>query len=205
MLGEKDIYYTIKQSSLGSIYKDKGSKFIGYAFPVSTEDEVKSFLERLKKEHYAARHWCYAWRLGVENMHYRANDDGEPSNSAGKPIYGQILSKNLTNILVVVVRYYGGINLGVGGLIKAYKTAAQYCLEEAIIEKKTLMVNFALRTDYAHLNLAMRFIKEHHLKVITQKLDILCEINVEVKKSESLKMEQLLLSLPSINFTISKL
>jgi len=201
---EKDIYYTINQSSVGSVYKNKGSKFLGFAYPIFSEDEIKPLIGALKKEHHAARHWCYAWRLGVENINYRTNDDGEPSNSAGKPIYGLLLSKKVTNILIVVVRYYGGINLGVGGLVQAYKTAAQYCLEAAIIEKKTLMVTINLSTDYGHLNLAMRFIKEHNLKVIKQRLDMSCKFMVEVRKSEAQKIEQLLLALPSINFIISK-
>jgi len=199
---EADVYYTVAKPFVGSVYKDRGSKFIGYIFPIMSKDEVKPLLEILKKEHHAARHWCYAWQLGVEKITYRANDDGEPSNSAGKPIYGQIQSKNITNILVVVVRYYGGINLGVGGLIQAYKTAVQYCLDEANIVQKILKVNYILTTNYAHLNLVMRFIKEHKLKVINQTMEMSCKFEVAARKSEVKKIEQLLKSLNGVDFTI---
>lgn len=199
---DADVYYTVAKPFIGSLYKDKGSKFIGYAFPIISKDEVKPLLDTLKKEHHAARHWCYAWQLGVEKISYRANDDGEPGNSAGKPIYGQIQSKKLTNILVVVVRYYGGINLGVGGLIQAYKTAAYNCLNQADIVKKFLMVNFSLTTDYANLNLAMRFIKEHKLKVISQTMEMTCKFEITVIKSEAKKIKQLLTSLHGVDFTI---
>jgi len=199
---EEDIFYTIDKPFVGSVYKDKSSKFIGYAYPINSEGKVKPILDSLKKEHHAARHWCYAWQLGVEKVTYRANDDGEPSNSAGKPIYGQILSKNVTNILVVVVRYYGGINLGVGGLMQAYKTSAKNCLDEATIVQKVLKVNFNLTTDYTHLNLAMRFIKEHKLEIINQTLEMDCNFKVAVRKSEAIKIEELLISLHGVDFTI---
>ena len=120
----KDTYKTIESSTEAILFKEKNSKFFGYAYPVSTEEDVKLHLETLKKEHHAAQHCCYAYQLGTETIHYRTNDDGEPSNSEGIPIYGQIQSYNLTNILIVVVRYFGGIKLGVGGLINAYKTNA---------------------------------------------------------------------------------
>ena len=130
-----DSFYTIKSSASG-IYKDRGSKFIGYAFPVSSEEEIKQHLSNLKKDHIGARHFCYAWRLGVGGQAWRLNDDGEPNNSAGKPIYSQILSKNLTNVLIVVVRYFGGTLLGVGGLVNAYKSAAaETLLATEIIEE----------------------------------------------------------------------
>jgi len=199
---DADVYYTINKPCKGSIYKDKGSKFIGYAYPITLENEVKPLLDSLKKEHHAARHLCYAWQLGIEKIIYRANDDGEPSNSAGKPIYGQIKSKNLTNILLIVVRYYGGINLGVGGLIQAYKTTAQNCLSKVDIVQKVLKVNFNLTTDYAHLNLVMRFIKEHNLKIIRQVLEINCKFKVGVRKTEVKKIEKLLKSMHGIDFKI---
>ena len=121
-----DEYKTLANPSAEVIFKDRGSKFLGYAYPISSEKEVAPIISKLKEKHHKARHWCYAWRLGVDVVSFRANDDGEPNNSAGQPIYGQILSNDVTNILLVVVRYFGGTKLGVGGLISAYKTAAQY-------------------------------------------------------------------------------
>ncbi len=187
-----DVYFTIETQTCGPIFKDKGSKFLGFAFPISSEDDVKPFIDNLKKEHHAARHWCYAWQLGVETINYRTNDDGEPSNSAGKPIYGQILSKNLTNILVVVVRYYGGINLGVGGLMQAYKTATQYCLEQAEIVEKTLQMEFILKFDYKELNKVMRLIKENHLTIISQSMEMICEFKLSIRKKEANIIESIL-------------
>ena len=132
----QDTYKTITNPSKEAIFKDKGSKFLGFAFPLQHENQVKEIVDRLKKDHYKARHWCYAWQLGTDVIQFRVNDDGEPNNSAGQPIYGQILSKELTNVLIVVVRYFGGIKLGVGGLVNAYKTAAQLALESSHITTK---------------------------------------------------------------------
>ena len=129
----KDTYKTIEISVENILFKEKNSKFFGFAFPVTSEIEVKTHLENLKAEHFSARHWCYAYQIGTENIKFRANDDGEPSNSAGMPIYGQIQSFEITNVLVVVVRYFGGVKLGVGGLISAYKNTAQLTLDEATI------------------------------------------------------------------------
>ena len=155
----KDTYNTITSPSKEVIFKDRGSKFYGYAFPVKTEVEIKEHIENLKKSHFNARHWCYAWQLGKEYNQYRANDDGEPSNSAGMPIYGQLQSFNLTNTLIVVVRYFGGTKLGVGGLIQAYKTAAQWALEESKIIEKTIDVHFKLLFDYPEMNIVIRILK----------------------------------------------
>ena len=133
----KDTYKTITDASEETLFKEKNSKFFGYAFPIQNEDDVKSHLETIKKQHHSARHWCYAYQIGNRTIFsYRANDDGEPNNSAGMPIYGQIQSFDVTNILIVVVRYFGGVKLGVGGLINAYKTSAQLALESSkIIDK----------------------------------------------------------------------
>lgn len=200
-----DVYFTIEKPTCGAIFKDKGSKFLGFAFPISSEDDVKPLIDNLKKEHHAARHWCYAWQLGVKTINYRANDDGEPSNSAGKPIYGQILAKNLTNILMVVVRYYGGINLGVGGLIQAYKTAAQYCLDQAGIVEKTLQVEFLIKFNYNELNKVMRFIKENHLTIISQSMEMICEFKLSIRKKEAKKIETILNNFQNVNYTILNL
>ena len=155
---EKDTYKTITKPSKEILFKDKNSKFFGYAFPVTTEIEVKKYLDYLKKEHYNARHWCYAYQIGKKEPHiiFRVNDDGEPNNSAGMPIYGQIQSYEVTNILIVVVRYFGGTKLGVSGLINAYKTAANLSLEQSRIVKKTINVNYLITFDYKNMNKVMR-------------------------------------------------
>ncbi len=173
------------------MYKDKGSKFIGYSFPILSEEEAKSHILDLKKKHHAARHWCYAWRIGVKNKQYRVNDDGEPSNTAGQPIYGQILSKDVTNILVVVVRYYGGINLGVGGLITAYKTTAKLILEESAIIQKTIKVNFQINFEYVDMNKVMKIIKDQKLTILKQHMELNCEFIVEVRESNASKIMQM--------------
>ena len=180
-----DTYKTIEQASTEILFKEKNSKFYGYAFPVISEEEVKAHLERLKKEHFSARHWCYAYQIGTEKIQYRANDDGEPNNSAGMPIYGQIQSFEVTNILVVVVRYFGGVKLGVGGLISAYKTAAQMALEDAEIVVKTIDKHFTLVFSYAHMNKVMRIIKEKNLTIVSQKMELDCEIVVATRKKNA--------------------
>lgn len=179
----KDTYKTIAQPAEGEIYKEKNSKFLGFAFPVTHEAEVKTHLEALKKTHYSARHWCYAYQLGSETVQYRANDDGEPSNSAGMPIYGQIQSFDVTNILVVVVRYYGGVKLGVGGLINAYRTGAQLALEACSIIEKTIDVHFNLKFEYKNMSKVMRLLKDNDIKIVDQKLELDCLLKISVRKS----------------------
>jgi uncharacterized YigZ family protein len=179
---ENDTYKTIDFPSEEVLLKEKNSKFFGYAFPVVSENEVKEILEQLRKQHFSARHWCYAYQIGTEKIYYRANDDGEPNNSAGMPIYGQIQSFEVTNVLVVVVRYFGGVKLGVGGLISAYKTAAQMALETASIVEKTINKHFVISFGYAHLNKVMRIIKEKNVQIIAQKMEIDCEIEIAIRK-----------------------
>ena len=179
---ENDLYKTIDFPSEEVLLKEKNSKFFGYAFPVTSEEEIKEILERLRKEHFSARHWCYAYQIGTEKIQYRANDDGEPNNSAGMPIYGQIQSFEVTNILVVVVRYFGGVKLGVGGLISAYKTAAQMALENATIVEKTINKHFIISFGYAHMNKVMRIIKEKNLQIVSQKMEMDCEIEISIRK-----------------------
>lgn len=178
----KDTYKSITKASEEVLFKDKNSKFYGYAFPITSEEEAKVHIEDLKKKHHQARHWCYAWQIGKEEHQFRANDDGEPSNTAGMPIYGQIQSFEVTNILIVVVRHYGGIKLGVGGLINAYKTTAQMALKNSKIVKRTIDEVFILKFDYPEMNIVMRVIKEHNLKIVKQKLDLDCEIHISVRK-----------------------
>ena len=182
---EKDTYKTILKPSEEVLYKEKGSKFFGYAFPVTSEEIIKEHLEDLKKQHYSARHWCYAWQLGKNNEHYRANDDGEPSNSAGMPIYGQLQSFDVTNILVVVVRYFGGTKLGVGGLIQAYKTTAQMALETCRIHTKTIDEIFFVQCEYPEMNTVMRILKDENIKIVNQKLELSCEFEISVRKKDA--------------------
>lgn len=186
---EQDTYKTITNSSEEAVFKDRGSKFLGFAFPLLHENQVKEIVDRLKKDHHKARHWCYAWQLGTETVQFRVNDDGEPNNSAGQPIYGQILSKELTNILVVVVRYFGGIKLGVGGLVNAYKTAAQLALESSHITTKTIDDHFKLLFEYPIMNKVMRIIKENNVTIVSQKMELKCEFEISIRKKEALKVK----------------
>ena len=181
----KDTYKTIESPSEEVLFKDKNSKFYGYTFPVTSEEDVKLIIDQLKKTHFSARHWCYAYQLGTDKISFRANDDGEPNNSAGMPIYGQIQSFEVTNILVVVVRYFGGVKLGVGGLISAYKTTAQLALEAADIIEKTIDKFFTISFDYKNMNKVMRIIKEKNITVVSQKLEESCQIRIAVRKKNA--------------------
>ncbi|MFT4673730.1 MAG: putative YigZ family protein [Saprospiraceae bacterium] len=181
----KDTYKTIAEASPETLFKERGSKFFGYAFPVDTEDEIKAYLEKLKKEHHTARHFCYAWQLGKKYDRYRANDDGEPNNSAGMPIYGQLQAFGLTNVLVVSVRYFGGTKLGVGGLIQAYKTSAKLALESALIKLRTINTEFLLVFEYAEMNTVMRSIKDEKIKLISQQMETRCHFTISVRKKEA--------------------
>ena len=181
----KDTFKTIASASTEILFKEKNSKFFGYAFPVTSEDEIKSILNNLRKQHFGAGHFCYAFQLGTDTVSFRANDDGEPSNSAGMPIYGQIQSFGLTNVLVVVVRFFGGVKLGVGGLISAYKTAAQMALEESVILEKTIDVHFQISFDYKNMNKVMRIIKEKNLEIISQQMKESCQIKIATRKKNA--------------------
>jgi len=181
---KEDTYNTIDKPSKEILFKEKGSKFFGYAFPVLSEEEVKVNLEELKKKHHSARHFCYAYQIGIEKPQYRANDDGEPNNSAGLPIYGQIQSFDVTNILIVSVRYFGGTKLGVGGLISAYKNSAQLAIEACEIIKKTINIKFKLIFDYELMNNVMRIIKEKKIQIIDQNLDLKCNYLISIRKKE---------------------
>lgn len=181
----KDTFKTIASPSTEILFKEKNSKFFGYAFPVTTEDEIKSILNNLRKQHFGAGHFCYAFQLGTDTLFFRVNDDGEPNNSAGMPIYGQIQSFGLTNVLVVVVRFFGGVKLGVGGLISAYKTAAQMALEESVILEKTIDVHFQISFDYKNMNKVMRIIKEKNLEIISQQMKESCQIKIATRKKNA--------------------
>lgn len=190
-----DTYKTIDYPGTEVLFKDKNSKFFGYTFPVNNEEEVKQIIENLKKQHHSARHWCYAWQTGTENVKYRTNDDGEPSNSAGQPIYGQIQSFDVTNILIVIVRYFGGVKLGVGGLINAYRSTAQLALEASKIIQKTININFVIVFEYKNMNKVMRIIKENNLNISDQDLNLNCKIYISVRKKMVDKIKELFLSL----------
>lgn len=181
----KDTFKTIAYPSEEVLYKEKNSKFFGYTFPVISEEEIKENLDILRKKHHGAVHFCYAFQLGTDKISYRANDDGEPSNSAGMPIYGQIQSFEVTNILVVVVRFFGGIKLGIGGLITAYKTTSQMALTNSEIIEKTSDIHFQILFEYKNMNKVMRIIKEKNLQIISQKLELKCEIEIATRKKNA--------------------
>lgn len=180
---EKDTYRTIKKASSG-LYKDKGSKFISFAFPVKDEDEINSKLAGLKKEYHDARHHCYAWSLGYDGESHRYNDDGEPSGTAGKPIFGQIRSFTLCNILIVVVRYFGGTKLGVRGLINAYKGAALDSIENNTIITNTIQDHYRVRFEYPQMNDIMRVLKENDLPQIKHDFGLDCSLEFSVRLSK---------------------
>ena len=192
-----DTYLTLKSQSQG-LYKEKGSKFLAFAYPVDNEEEIKEILETLKKQYHDARHHCYAYILGKDGQDFRANDDGEPGHSAGDPILGQIRSNNLTNTLIVVVRYFGGTKLGVGGLITAYKTAAAEAIaaNEIITAVVTERVDFGF--DYLDMNEVMRLTKALDLKIITQHFDNRCSMTLEVRQADHAELIDQLTKIPSV-------
>ncbi len=178
----EDVYYTIEKKYQG-YFKDKGSKFYAFAFPVKNEEEIKEILAGLRKEHHSARHHCFAWRLGMQDISFRANDDGEPSSTAGKPILGQLQSFNVTNILVVVVRYFGGTLLGVSGLINAYRSAAADVLQNAEIVQKIIEREIILDFTYNELAEVMNVIKQENLGIISTQFEEKCSLTFSVRKS----------------------
>lgn len=198
---KEDTYKTIDIASEETLFKEKGSKFFGYAFPVLSEDDVKDCLEVLKKKHHSARHFCYAYQIGVEHTQYRANDDGEPNNSAGLPIYGQIQSFEVTNTLIVSVRYFGGTKLGVGGLISAYKKSAQLALTASEIIEKTINVQFKLTFNYDLMNPVMRIIKEKQIEIVHQRLEMDCSYIISVRKSDANRIFQIFEALYKVLIT----
>jgi uncharacterized YigZ family protein len=178
----KDEYRSIQAEATG-LFKDRGSKFIAIARPVSSEDEIKDILENTRKQYHDARHHCFAYRLGTGDDRWRVNDDGEPSGTAGNPIMGQIRSYELTNILIIVVRYFGGTLLGTGGLINAYRSAARDALENAQIIKKTISCTYSLHFPYEAMNDVMRLIKEEKLEQSEQLFELECSMKVHFRAS----------------------
>lgn len=180
---QEDIYKTLQEVSEG-LYAEKRSKFVSIAYPVETEEQVKEYLDELRKKYYDARHICWAYHLGYDDVKFRANDDGEPSGTAGRPILGQIRSFELTNVFVAVVRYFGGIKLGTGGLIVAYKAAAAEALSNAQIVEKTIDESICFTFEYPFLNDVMRIIKEMDPNIIAQKFEISCDMTLSIRRSQ---------------------
>jgi uncharacterized YigZ family protein len=178
-----DTYRTISQPSVG-LFKDRGSKFISCAYPLNSESEAKNLIAGLRAEHAKARHFCWALRLSPDRSIFRLNDDGEPSGTAGRPILNTLLSADLTNILIVVVRYFGGTLLGVPGLINAYKTAAQDAIANAVVLEKTLNDVYRLSFDYLNINEVMKVIKDENLLITHQKFDNTCSMEISIRKSQ---------------------
>lgn len=197
-----DIYKTIEKQSTG-YFKDKGSKFYSYAYPLKNDEDVKEIITKLKKEHHSARHHCYAWRLGTEEIRTRANDDGEPSSTAGKPILGQLQSYELSNILVVVVRYFGGTLLGVSGLINAYRSATVEVLNNADILTKIVESTFELKFEYSMLNPVMNTLKKEALNIVRTDFQESCKLIFSVRKTEAEKAFEIFNNLYGV--TIKKL
>lgn len=184
-----DTYLTIEKPT-EAIFKDKGSKFLAFAYPVENDQQIKEILNQLKKEHHTANHHCYAYRLGADKMNFRANDDGEPNNTAGKPILGQIQSNDLTNVLIVVVRYFGGTLLGVSGLINAYKNSAADVIKASAIIEKQILFNYTIQFYFEHLNDVMKLLKQLDCKITNQQFDNNCEISFSIRKANSEQCEE---------------
>lgn len=198
-----DTYLTIDTPSEG-LFKDKGSKFIAYAYPFRDESRLKDIIAEVKAQHPKARHHCWAYRLTPDRSVYRVNDDGEPSGTAGRPILNVLLSKDITNVFVVVVRYFGGTLLGVPGLIHAYKTAAQEALDAAIVVEKTVNDIYRLEFDYLQMNAVMRLVKEENLPILEQQFDNNCSMDIEVRKMQVNAVVGQLEKLEGVHYTYLK-
>jgi uncharacterized YigZ family protein len=197
-----DYYRTIEKPSTAE-HKDRGSRFIAYAFPITDINEFKQRLAEIKKEHPKATHHCFAYRIGLDGTNFRSNDDGEPSGSAGKPILGQIDSRQLTNVLVIVVRYFGGTQLGVPGLINAYKTATALVLQVTPVVQKPVLVNYRLQFDYTQMNEVMRLVKQFDCVVLKQETQLFCILEIGIPKS---RVDEILFKIKDIRrVEISKL
>ena len=192
-----DTYRTIRDLSEG-YYTEKRSRFLSFALPVRTPDEVKTQVDAYRKKYYDARHVCWAYMLGPDRTTFRANDDGEPSSTAGKPILGQINSNNLTDILIIVVRYFGGIELGTSGLIVAYRTAAAEAIAAAYIEERTVDETITITFEYPHLNSVMRIVKEDKPDVLTQSFELTCEMTLRIRQSRMDALKSRLLKVDSL-------
>ncbi|MBP6977845.1 MAG: YigZ family protein, partial [Lentimicrobiaceae bacterium] len=184
----KDTYQTIGEPGSGH-FRDRGSKFLGFAYPVSSEEQIREYLLLLRKQYHDAHHHCYAWALGADRSQYRMNDDGEPSGSAGRPIYGQILSRDLSDLLIVVVRYFGGTKLGIPGLIRAYRTAAANALDKAEMVSRTVTVTYQIRCGYPLLSDVMHLIRENNLTVTENRYDEECLVTIQVRLNKAAEIQ----------------
>ena len=202
-MSEQDVYQTIAQPTVAE-FKDRGSRFIAYAYTIKSTDEFKEKLQLLKKEHPKAVHHCFAYRLGLDGNSFRVSDDGEPSGTAGKPILGQIDSKNLTNLLIVVVRYFGGTLLGVPGLINAYKSAASMALQLTPFIQKPVMVRWQVTFDYTQMNDVMRWVKALGCDVIEQEMQLFCRLVIDVPKSRATELKTLLKDMRGVEAGVLK-
>ncbi len=192
-----DTYRTLAAPAEG-LYKEKGSKFLAFAYPVQSEEQVKTLVEAKRKEYFDARHHCYAYILGPAKSAYRLNDDGEPSGTAGKPIHGQLLSLDLTDTLVIVVRYFGGIKLGVSGLINAYRTAARDALEQAAVVEKTVDSRYRVLFRYEQMNDVMRLLKQFDIAPLNQQYDLQCSLDFAVRQSLAPRVEEAFVNLRTV-------
>lgn len=196
---QEDTFKTIRALSEG-LYKEKGSKFLAFAHPVESIEAVKSLLEQYRKTYYDARHVCYAYALGPDASETRSNDDGEPSGTAGRPILGQIQSFDLTNVLVVVIRYFGGVLLGTGGLVVAYKTAAAEALQNAFIEEKTIDVDFIFRFEFPFMNEVMKLVKSLDAQIVSQDYEMDCGMRLRIRKRDAERLEKALEKIETLRF-----
>ncbi|MGF7230461.1 IMPACT family protein [Arachidicoccus sp.] len=202
MVSQKDFFQTIQQETVAE-YKDRGSRFLACAFPLSNKLAFKHKLDLLKKEHPKANHFCFAYRIGIDGNNFRSSDDGEPSGSAGKPILGQIDSKELTNIAIVVVRYFGGTLLGVPGLINAYKTSAALALQLSPIIKKPIVFRCTIDFDYTQMNEVQRWLKNFNAQIIAQELQLFCKITADIPKTNMEEARNIFSQFQNITFSIS--
>ncbi len=189
-MDKKDTYRTIAKRAEG-YFKDKGSKFIAYLYPVESEDEIKELLQKVKKDHFSARHHCYAWRLGQDEVRFRTNDNGEPASTAGKPILGQLVRNEMTNVLCIVVRYFGGILLGTSGLINAYRQAAAEAILNAEIVTRSIETEFELLFSYNELNTVMQILKNENLSQKSIELMESCRLSFSIRKSDSGRVKEI--------------
>ncbi len=196
----EDTYKTIAKPAEGS-YSEKRSKFLAYAFPVENEQEVKQKLAEIQKKHWDARHHCYAYILGPHKDAYRLNDNGEPSGTAGRPIYGQLLSKDVTNTLVIVVRYFGGIKLGVSGLQNAYKVAAREALDAAVIEERTIQETYRVTFEYTKMNDIMQILKNPEVQVLDRQSYMQCIYTISVRQRDADRITEALRKVPMTEVT----
>lgn len=194
-------YNSIKSPIENTLLKEKGSKFIGFAYPVNSEEEIKQRLEKIYEDHPKATHHCYAFRLGLKGENYRANDDGEPSGSAGLPIFNQLLAHDITNVLVVVVRYYGGIKLGVGGLVKTYKESAKITLDEAEIITKELETTIEISFNYSHQNLVFTLLNKYNAKILNFETAEQCRITATLKLAHKKGISEQLSEMHHLSYT----